>query len=198
MCVCLYIRINKYTSNVNTLVEEGTWKDRLFIINGEQFDTWPSDVNLYKFVDEIGRIVKKVEKLYISRSRKLNQYIIVKWNGEEAATWPSTGPIKFWFQEQIESLYHMWNLGLPIQLPLPFFSPFKFVCCTWHPMCSKILAFGFRTLKYTRCFMYPRIFGFENLPLYVSVCVYICSFSSADVSKWVYLISSNMTKQTYQ
>lgn len=58
----------------------------MFIINGEQFDTWPSDVNLYKFVDEIGRIVKKVEKLYISRSRKLNQYIIVKWNGEEAAT----------------------------------------------------------------------------------------------------------------
>lgn len=130
MCVCLYIRIYKYTSNVNTLVEEGTWKDRLFIINGQQFDTWPTDVNLNKFVDEIGRIVKQVEKLYISRSRKLYQYIIVKWNGEEAATWPSTGPIKFWFQEQIESLYHMWNLGLPIQLPLPFFFPLQI--CLLH------------------------------------------------------------------
>lgn len=33
-----------------------------------------------------------------------------------------------------------------------------------------------RTPKHTRYFMYPRIFGFENLPLYVSVCIYMLIF----------------------
>lgn len=79
----------------------------------------------------------------------------------------------------------MWNLGLPIQLPLPFFPPSNLFAAHDIPCAAKywLLDSHPRTLKHTRCFMHPRIFGFENLPLYVSVCVYICLFSSVDVSK---------------
>lgn len=86
----------------------------MLIINGQHFDTWPRDVNLFKFPAEVGRIVKQLEK-----SRKLDQYVIVKWNREEAATWTWTWPLKFWFEEHTESFYHMRDLT--IQPPTTFF-----------------------------------------------------------------------------
>lgn len=95
----------------------------MLIINGQHFDTWPRDVNLFKFPAEVGRIVKQLEK-----SRKLDQYVIVKWNREEAATWTWTWPLKFWFEEHTESFYHMRDLT--IQPPITFF--FFFLICLLH------------------------------------------------------------------